>query len=152
RGQATHRPVDGDEAPGAARTPNPEDGVAWSGEGKNVAAVLFVDVDGPLNPYAAKPQRRPDGYVTIRVPWESGGVYASRMLRVWLNPAHGPALMDLGYELCWASTWMDQANRWIGPVLGLPELPYVDFGDSLFAERPDGLHWKTERVVAYAAG
>ncbi|WP_079176259.1 hypothetical protein [Actinacidiphila rubida] len=115
--------------------------------------VLFVDVDGPLNPYAAKPQRRPDGYVTIRVPWEAGaGVYASRMLRVWLNPAHGAGLLALGYELCWATTWMDQANRWIGPVLGLPELPFVDFGNDLFAERPDGVHWKTERVVAYAAG
>lgn len=49
-------------------------------------------------------------------------------------------------------TWMDAANRWIAPVLGLPELPYVDFGEGLFAFRPDGVHWKTEAIVAYAAG
>lgn len=112
--------------------------------------LLYLDVDGPLNPFAAKPQRRPPGYVTIRVPWEGG--IQQRLLRVWLNPEHGPALLDLGFDLCWATTWMDLANRWIGPVLGLPELPFVDFGDALFAERPDGVHWKTARVVEHAAG
>ncbi|MGQ4416430.1 hypothetical protein ACN6LA_002181 [Streptomyces sp. SAS_269] len=108
---------------------------------------LFLDVDGPLNPYAAKPERRPEGYVTIRA-----SVRPGPPLRVWLNPAHGPALLTLGYELCWATTWMAEANRWIAPVVGLPELPYVDFGHCLFAERPDGVHWKTEAIVAHAAG
>ncbi|MFI1095331.1 hypothetical protein [Streptomyces sp. NPDC020917] len=115
--------------------------------------LLFLDVDGPLNPYAAQPERRPEGYVTIRVPWEGDGLRSpARLLRVWLNPAHGPALMDLDYDLCWATTWMERANQWIGPVLGLPELPFVDFGDRLFALRPDGVHWKAESLVAYAAG
>ncbi|MEU6401945.1 hypothetical protein [Streptomyces sp. NPDC046985] len=109
--------------------------------------LLFLDVDGPLNPWAARPERRPEGYTTIRVALEPG-----RPLRVWLNPSHGPALLDLGCELCWATTWMDAANRWIGPVVGLPELPYVDFGAGLFASRPDGVHWKTEAIVEYAAG
>ncbi|MFJ9925420.1 hypothetical protein ACIRU5_05250 [Streptomyces misionensis] len=109
--------------------------------------LLFLDVDGPLNPYAGRPERRPEGYTTIRVPLD-----ARRPLRVWLNPAHGPALLALGYELCWATTWMAEANRWIAPVLGLPELPYVDFGTGLFAHRPDGVHWKTEAIVAYAGG
>ncbi|WP_329351226.1 hypothetical protein OG226_36590 [Streptomyces sp. NBC_01261] len=110
--------------------------------------LLFLDVDGPLNPYAAQPERRPEGYTTIRVTVPD----RPRPLRVWLNPAHGPALLDLGYDLCWATTWMAAANRWIAPVVGLPELPYVDFGDGLFAERPDGVHWKTETIVAYAEG
>ncbi|WP_199809663.1 hypothetical protein [Streptomyces sp. NRRL F-2799] len=30
--------------------------------------LLFLDVDGPLNPYAAQPERRPDGYTTLRPP------------------------------------------------------------------------------------
>lgn len=47
---------------------------------------------------------------------------------------------------------MDAANRWIAPVIGLPELPYVDFGAGLFALRPDGVHWKTEAIVAHAEG
>lgn len=70
-----------------------------------------------------------------------------RPLRVWLNPAHGPALLRLGYDLCWATTWMDTANEWIAPAIGLPRLPYVDFGDRLFVERPDGVHWKTEAIA-----
>ncbi|GAA1227310.1 hypothetical protein GCM10009665_17280 [Kitasatospora nipponensis] len=121
--------------------------------------LLFLDVDGPLNPYAAQPERRPEGYTTLRVPRAAGGAVESapslvhrKPLRVWLNPAHGPALLALDYELCWATTWMDGANRWIGPVLGLPELPFVDFGAALFAERPDGVHWKSDPLLAYADG
>ncbi|MFJ3668625.1 hypothetical protein ACIPSE_19490 [Streptomyces sp. NPDC090106] len=109
--------------------------------------LLFLDVDGPLNPYAAQPERRPEGYTTIRA-----AVGPGRPLRVWLNPSHGPALLALPYDLCWATTWRDAANRWIAPVVGLPELPYVDFGEQLFARRPDGTHWKTETLVAYAEG
>ncbi|GLF99905.1 HAD domain-containing protein [Streptomyces yaizuensis] len=120
--------------------------------------LLFLDVDGPLNPYAAKPEKRPDGYTTLRVPQNGGGredgalSARRRLLRVWLNPEHGRSLLGIGYELCWATTWMDDANRWIAPVLGLPGLPFVDFGDALFRERPDGVHWKTGPLVDYADG
>lgn len=121
--------------------------------------LLFLDVDGPLNPYAAQPERRPEGYTTIRVPQEGGadstpGRLWSRAkpLRVWLNPAHGPALLALGYDVCWATTWMSEANTFISPVLGLPALSFVDFGDALLRERPDGVHWKSAPLVAYAAG
>lgn len=62
--------------------------------------LLFLDVDGPLNPYAAKPEKRPDGYTTLRVPRDSGtpdehrGLSARRRhLRVWLNPEHGRPLL-----------------------------------------------------------
>ncbi|MFG2881322.1 hypothetical protein ACGFYV_03180 [Streptomyces sp. NPDC048297] len=120
--------------------------------------LLFLDVDGPLNPYAARPERRPDGYTTLGVPQGGGapeghrGVSLRRgPLRVWLNPEHGRALLRLDYELCWATTCTD-ANRWIGPVLGLAELPFVDFGDALSQDRPDGVHWKTAPVVDYANG
>ncbi|OQR63246.1 hypothetical protein B6E66_15120 [Streptomyces maremycinicus] len=109
--------------------------------------LLYLDVDGPLNPYAAKPSKRPAGYTTIRA-----SVGRERPLRVWLHPGHGAALLRLPYELCWATTWMTEANRWIAPVVGLPELAYVDFGETLFAHRADGVHWKTETIVAHAAG
>ncbi|MFE9625891.1 hypothetical protein [Streptomyces sp. NPDC006527] len=109
--------------------------------------LLYLDVDGPLNPCAAKPERRPAGYTTIRA-----AVRPGRPLRVWLHPGHGAALLALPYELCWATTWMGEANRWIAPVIGLPELPYVDFGERLFAVRDDLVHWKTEVLVAHAAG
>ncbi|BBB01367.1 hypothetical protein RVR_8745 [Actinacidiphila reveromycinica] len=120
--------------------------------------LLFLDVDGPLNPYAAQPERRPDGYTTLRVPrgdlGEEGGSLSSRRrtLRVWLHPDHGRLLLGLGFELCWATTWGERANRWIAPVVGLPELPFVDFGDVLLRERPDGVHWKTGPLVVRAGG
>jgi hypothetical protein len=120
--------------------------------------LLFLDVDGPLNPYAAQPERRPHGYTTLRVPRNDGAedvvglTSRRRSLRVWLHPGHGPLLLGLGFELCWATTWMGDANRWIAPVLGLPQLPFVDFGEALLRERPDGVHWKTGPLVEYAAG
>ncbi|MET8980190.1 hypothetical protein ABZX85_31755 [Streptomyces sp. NPDC004539] len=110
--------------------------------------LLFLDVDGPLNPYAAKPERRPEGYTTIR----ASPTRDRRPFRVWLNPAHGPALLALPYDLVWATTWMSHANTWIAPVLNLPPLPHVDFGADLLVPRPDEVHWKTRHLLTYAAG
>lgn len=124
--------------------------------------LCFLDVDGPLNPYAAKPHRRPAGYTTHRMmppSWEARQAHKPvarrKPLRVWLNPGHGPALLALAdrFTLVWATTWMGEANSFIGPALGLPALPYVDFGDAADAQaRHGGLHWKTKPLVAYAAG
>ncbi|MER7751823.1 hypothetical protein [Kitasatospora sp. NPDC097643] len=120
--------------------------------------LLLLDVDGPLNPFAAPEKRRPDGYDTYRVlpTWwkdrqEQRGDGRIKPLRVWLNPQHGTELLALPYELVWATGWMDEANTHIGPNLGLPELPYIPWTD-LFGEDPDGLHWKTRDVVAWADG
>jgi hypothetical protein len=68
-------------------------------------------------------------------------------LRVWLHAGHGAALLDLPYELCWATTWMGEAYRWIAPVVGLPELPFVDFGDRLFAVRDDTVRTHPQAAV-----
>ncbi|MGW5245689.1 hypothetical protein ACWEQN_17865 [Streptomyces sp. NPDC004129] len=121
--------------------------------------LLFLDIDGPLNPYATPSGMCPEDYVTAHLTAEAGRSSAvggptssMRPEAVWLNPAHGQALLALGFELCWASAWMSDANRWIGPVLGLPPLPFVDFGDALMRERPDGVHWKSAPLVAYADG
>ncbi|MFE3830466.1 hypothetical protein [Streptomyces sp. NPDC059092] len=121
--------------------------------------LLFLDVDGPLNPWKAQPERRPAGYETHRMkppslarhypgkPW----AYV-KPLRVWLNPQHGAALASLGFSVVWATTWMGEARDFIAPAVGLPDLPFVDFGDRLAGEGPNGTHWKTETLVAYAAG
>lgn len=108
--------------------------------------VLFLDVDGPLNPYEAKPTQRPDGYETHHIVppgW-------SQAIRVWLNPTHGPMLLEFaeknGAELVWATTWEDGANESIGPRIGLPELPVVHFGTM---NRND---WKWLAVAKYAQG
>ncbi|NEB04894.1 hypothetical protein [Streptomyces sp. SID13726] len=122
--------------------------------------LLYLDVDGPLNPYAAKRQQRPEGYTTLRVKPEGWlaqhpGVPPSRVrpLRVWLNPAHGPALLRLAdrYDLHWATTWTHEANTYIAPVLGLPALPVVTW-PTLPAGGPEGTFWKTHHLVTHAAG
>jgi len=117
-----------------------------------VKPLLLIDVDGPLNPYAAKPSRRPDGYQTHRMrptgweqPWQ-------KPLRVWLNPAHGPALRALPFDLVWCTTWAAEANEWIAPHIGLPSLPVIEWPDGAQRLRADGVFWKTERVVEWAAG
>ncbi|MFI7007733.1 hypothetical protein [Streptomyces sp. NPDC050145] len=117
-----------------------------------VQPLLFIDVDGPLNPYAAQPERRPAGYRTHRMRptgWEQPWV---KPLRVWLDPAHGPALLALPYELVWCTTWQDEANEWIGPHLGLPRLPYVAWPEDALRLGGEGRFWKTEHVVRWAAG
>ncbi|HJD81452.1 hypothetical protein [Kitasatospora aureofaciens] len=120
--------------------------------------LLLLDVDGPLNPYAAPRLRRPAGYRSHELMptwWAERQARRAegeaKPLRVWLNPAHGVELLALPYELVWATTWMAEANALIGPTLGLPELPYIAWTE-LFGSDPDGLHWKTRDVVAWAAG
>lgn len=111
--------------------------------------LLLLDVDGPLNPWAAKPSRRPKGYTTHRLR-PRGWEYAKRPLRVWLNPEHGQLLLDLaadtGLELVWATTWEHQANTMIGPLIGLPELAVIEF-----SKHPGTLRgWKYPAVQEYA--
>ncbi|HEX8870663.1 MAG TPA: HAD domain-containing protein [Lentzea sp.] len=89
--------------------------------------LLFLDVDGPLLPFG-------DG-----VPGEPG------LAR--LDPMHGPWLKALPCELVWATTWMDDANAHIAPLLGLPRLPVATWTED---EPRDGLHWKTRDLLALA--
>ncbi|WP_406167971.1 HAD domain-containing protein [Streptomyces canus] len=122
--------------------------------------LLYLDVDGPLNPYAAKPERRPEGYTTHRMKPEGWlaqhpGLPPSRVrpLRVWLNPSHGQSLVKLTdrYDLVWATTWRNEANTFIAPVLGLPPLPFVDWPTTL-TPGPNGTFWKTRHLVNHAEG
>jgi hypothetical protein len=125
--------------------------------------LLLLDVDGPLNPYAEKPHRRPEGYSTYRMdPVDQHGIKWTttyrKPLRVWLKPSHGPDLLTLAdrFTLVWATTWGPEANRLIGPELGLPELEYVNFWakdeNPGRPERTNGVYWKTPLLVEYAAG
>ncbi|WP_405596138.1 HAD domain-containing protein [Streptomyces sp. NBC_01410] len=113
--------------------------------------LLLIDIDGPLNPYAARPQRRPEGYGTHRM--RPSGWTEGKPLRVWLNPEHGVELLALAdvYELVWATTWKGEANEWIGPHLGLPELPFIDW-PQMHGKAPRGTFWKTQYILEYAAG
>lgn len=113
--------------------------------------LLLLDVDGPLNPYAAKPTRRPEGYQTYRYkfgsfadvngrPWPDG-------MRVWLNPDHGRELRALSdvVDLTWCTMWNEMANDAICPILDLPKLPVIET-----AYRFDAQHiFKLDDVIEY---
>ncbi|AZK93563.1 MULTISPECIES: HAD domain-containing protein [Streptomyces] len=120
--------------------------------------LLLLDVDGPLNPFAARlPRLR--GYTSHRLRpavWLSRQTPGSRRhrrgLRVRLNPSHGARLTGLPYETVWASAWAHEANSLISPRVGLPEdLRVVEWPTPPAAD-PGGLCWKTRPLLEWAAG
>ncbi|KAB1140619.1 hypothetical protein F7R91_35410 [Streptomyces luteolifulvus] len=107
--------------------------------------LLFLDVDGTLLPFGAD---RP--YPLYEAPATASAGSAEHPLLARIDPALGPRLAALGCALVWATTWMDDANAYVAPWLGLPPLPLVDWPDE--DEPPGGLHWKTRPLVDWAAG
>lgn len=108
--------------------------------------LLFLDVDGPLIPFGS-----PHGHRTYGAPGAadtSGG----HPLLSRVDPGLGPRLAALPCELVWATTWGEDANLCLSPLLGLPVLPVVDWPESSGADGRDGTHWKTGGLVALAAG
>ncbi|MFI9814732.1 HAD domain-containing protein [Saccharothrix variisporea] len=120
-----------------------------------MTVLLLLDVDGPLNPWAARTP--PPGYtrhewrLTRRDSRHSWRLTRRDTRHALLNPAHGPALLALanrtGAELVWATSWEDLANRTIGPALGLPPLRVI--GLRAYEGTPD---WKYGAVGRFAAG
>ncbi|WP_306355799.1 MULTISPECIES: HAD domain-containing protein [unclassified Nocardia] len=110
--------------------------------------LIFLDVDGPLIPFRAKPE----GYQEDSTLREAQHAVNPLIERV--DPTLGPLLSGLPGDLVWATTWGNEANRSIGPLLGLPELPVVEWCDRT-DDRIDewfGLHWKTRTLVERSAG
>ncbi|MFD9287828.1 hypothetical protein ACFWBV_05840 [Streptomyces sp. NPDC060030] len=114
--------------------------------------LLMIDIDGPLNPYAALARSAPPAGYRIH-PMRPTGWKEGTPLPVLLSPGHGDELLALAarYELVWATTWKDEANEWVGPRLGLPPLPYIDW-PAMHGVTADGTYWKTRYVVDYADG
>ena len=127
-------------------------------------ALLLIDVDGVLNPFAA----RRLSYRSYRYT-PGGGWYRGRDprgrdgLRVRLHSGHGARLLELAsaanLELAWATTWQHDANRYVGPAIGLPDIPVVEFPTADLAPGPYGWAswtgtggWKWPAVATYAAG
>ncbi|MFB7410386.1 hypothetical protein ACFCZ2_24695 [Streptomyces sp. NPDC056202] len=105
--------------------------------------LLFLDVDGPLIPFGASGREYPT-YAPSPPPSVSP-------LLARLDPAQGPRLAALPYELVWATTWEDDANAWVAPRLGLPVLPLVRWPED-GPEPAPGVHWKVPGLVAWAGG
>lgn len=73
---------------------------------------LLLDVDGVLSPATGV---APRGFRRIETP----------DYRVTVSDQHGIWLRELSdtYELVWATSWGDAANRVYADLLGLPQLP-----------------------------
>ncbi|MFB4318523.1 HAD domain-containing protein [Actinomadura sp. 21ATH] len=79
--------------------------------------LLFLDVDGVLNPYGYS--RRPPGFNEHHLfPGEEP---------VLLNPAHGAWITELTrvYDVTWATAWSEDANRLLAPLLAVAPLPIL---------------------------
>ncbi|MEV7780563.1 HAD domain-containing protein [Kitasatospora sp. NPDC088351] len=78
--------------------------------------LLFLDVDGVLNPVCPGPENDFDTHTLLGY-------------SVLLSARHGEWLRELAgtYELVWATTWEEKANIHIAPAIGLPRLPVVRF-------------------------
>ncbi|MFE9626552.1 hypothetical protein [Streptomyces sp. NPDC006527] len=108
--------------------------------------LLFLDVDGPLIPFGGPgpyPHHGPRAAAGPSPP------PPAHPLLPRLDPALGPRLLSLGCEPVWATTWLDDANAVVAPWLGLPPLPVVRWPET---PAPRGPHWKTQPLVAWAAG
>ena len=88
-----------------------------------VRPMLFLDVDGTVLPTAGV--KRPATLEEWHATWQ----HPSNPHLAAIVPEHGRRLLALACELVWATAWMDDANRVIAPILGLPELPVADLGD-----------------------
>lgn len=92
---------------------------AWTDctELNDTKPLLLLDVDGVLIPYAAPEQ--PAGFEQHILQDEL----------VWLAPHHGAWLRPLcdRFELVWATGWEHHADQLIAPILGLPQLPVIEF-------------------------
>jgi hypothetical protein len=105
--------------------------------------LLFLDVDGPLLPFGGSAQHDLGEVAEIQ--------HLARLRR-----DSGPRLAGLPCTLVWATTWLEDANTEIAPLLGLPDLPVVTWPEPDGAtQREDqwlGLCWKTRTIAAWAAG
>ncbi|MFJ9433861.1 hypothetical protein ACIRQY_29990 [Streptomyces sp. NPDC101490] len=79
---------------------------------------------------------------------------ADNPVTVWLNPDHGRLLMDVIrtglVTSAWCTSWRQDATTLIGPLLGLPTLPYLDLPrPQITTSHPDGYLWKRDHVDAW---
>lgn len=115
----------------------------------SVKPLILIDVDGVLNPFPPRGQRLGEPWIRAKCSLDG------RTYPVTLNPEHGPKLLKLAEEtdaeLVWATTWEHDANREIGPRIGLPELPVIEvqWHRSWMGSGVAGVMYKTPHVAAY---
>jgi hypothetical protein len=112
-----------------------------------VRPFLLIDVDGVLNPLGLGPEGRvPPGFEAHDLDG----------LRVMLAREHGIWLTDLAedFDLVWATSWENDADRLIADLVGLPRgLPVITFESpqtGWTTKLPDVVRFVGDRPVAWA--
>ncbi|MFG2667972.1 HAD domain-containing protein [Streptomyces sp. NPDC048387] len=116
---------------------------------------LLLDIDGVLIPFPAPDGSTPPTHVRHTV--SPAGRDPDNPVPIWLNPAHGPLLADfLARTLVapvWCTSWRKDATTIVGPLLGLPEFPYLDLPrPEITTSHPNGYLWKRDHVEPWLGG
>jgi Swiss Army Knife RNA repair-like protein len=100
-----------------------------------------VDIDGVISLFSFQEARRPEGSFH----WIDG-------IPHFLSSEAAEHLLALSssFDLAWASGWEEKANEYLPHLLGLPELPHIDFDRRVRGTRRTNAHWKLEPIDAYA--
>ncbi|WP_406302324.1 HAD domain-containing protein [Streptomyces sp. NBC_00885] len=113
---------------------------------------LLLDIDGVLIPFPAADGSTPRTHIRHEV--LPSGRAPSDTVSVWLDPNHGTLLTDLLASSLitpmWCTSWRKDATTIIGPLLGLPDVPYLDLPRAqITTSHPDGYLWKRDHVDAW---
>ncbi|MGW4730795.1 HAD domain-containing protein [Streptomyces shenzhenensis] len=115
---------------------------------------LLLDIDGVFIPFPDADGSTPVTHARHDI--VPTGRSADNPVTVWLNPDHGRLLMDVirtGLVTpVWCTSWRQDATTLIGPLLGLPTLPYVDLPRlQITTSHPNGYLWKRDHVDVWLA-
>ncbi|WP_405808757.1 HAD domain-containing protein [Streptomyces sp. NBC_00210] len=110
---------------------------------------LLLDIDGVLIPFPAADGSTPPTHVRHTV--LPTGRHLNDPVPVWLDPNHGgvlTALLTNGLITpVWCTSWRKDATTIIGPLLGLPDFPYLDLPrPQITTSHPNGYLWKRDHV------
>ncbi|MBZ9639688.1 HAD domain-containing protein [Streptomyces sp. PSKA30] len=110
---------------------------------------LLLDIDGVLIPFPDDDGTPPPTHARHDV--VPTGREPDDPVAIWLNPAHGPMLMDVIRTRLvtpiWCTSWRQDATTLIGPLLDLPPLPYVDLPrPQITTSHPHGYLWKRDHA------
>jgi hypothetical protein len=110
---------------------------------------LLLDIDGVLIPFPDADGSTPPTHARHEV--VPAGRSTDDPVAIWLNPDHGPMLMDVirtGLVTpVWCTSWRQDATTLIGPLLDIPPLPHVDLPrPRITTSHPNGYLWKRDHV------